>query len=181
MGAPTRSITAMSYLDDLSASLEARLATLDEEIAALESAREALAGDPALTNGARRPAGRPPRPTAESPQQRQPSARAGRTGSRRQPSAGAARTGSRRPALSQAELRSQVERLLQDAPEGLSAVTLAKRVNAGYGQVLALLRELESDGQIRRAGARRTSLWRLVSEEELIAERAAELERLAGA
>jgi hypothetical protein len=49
-------------------------------------------------------------------------------------------------------------------------VTLAKRVNAGYGQGLALLRELESHGQIRRAGARRTSLWRLVSEEELIAD-----------
>jgi transposase len=70
--------------------------------------------------------------------------------------------------------------MLRESTEGLSATALSKRVEAGYAQVLELLRRLEREGEVRRTGARRTSLWRLVTDEERIAERAAELESLAG-
>ena len=75
----------------------------------------------------------------------------------------------------------ELQAMLGDAGEGLSAITIAKRSAAGYNRVLGLLRELEAAGEIRRTGSRRTSLWRLITDEERIAERAAELERLAAA
>jgi hypothetical protein len=78
-------------------------------------------------------------------------------------------------------LEGALEAMLGEAGEGLSASTIAKRSNVAYGQVLELLRALESAGKIRRTGTRRTSLWRLISDEEWIAERAAELERLSAA
>ena len=58
----------------------------------------------------------------------------------------------------------------------MSAGALAEQAGAGYGRVLALLRELEAAGRVRRTGARRSTLWRLVTDEERIAQRAAELE-----
>ncbi|MFZ0087926.1 MAG: hypothetical protein WAL63_00375 [Solirubrobacteraceae bacterium] len=72
----------------------------------------------------------------------------------------------------------RLETMLSEAPDGLSAVTIATRADAGYDQVLALLKQLERDGRLRRTGARRTSRWRLITDEERIAERAAELARL---
>jgi hypothetical protein len=78
-------------------------------------------------------------------------------------------------------LAGRLEAMLRDAEDGLSAITISKRSNAGYNQVLSLLRELEGSGQVRRSGTRRTSLWRLITDEERIAERAAELERLSAA
>jgi hypothetical protein len=68
--------------------------------------------------------------------------------------------------------------MLDASSEGMSAISISKESGAGYNQVLGLLRELEASGTIRRTGMRRTSLWRLVTDEERIAERAAELERL---
>jgi hypothetical protein len=59
---------------------------------------------------------------------------------------------------------------------GLSAVAIAKRGNSSYGRVRSQLRDLEAAGRIRSSGSRRTSLWRLVTDEERITERAAELE-----
>jgi hypothetical protein len=74
-----------------------------------------------------------------------------------------------------------LEELLGQAEEGLSAVTIAKRSSASYRQVLELLGELERAGKVRRVGARRTTLWRLISDDEWIAQRTAELERIATA
>jgi hypothetical protein len=65
--------------------------------------------------------------------------------------------------------------VLEGETAGLSAVTIAERANASYNQVLELLRERERGGEVRRSGTRRTSLWRLITDEERIAERAAEL------
>lgn len=75
-------------------------------------------------------------------------------------------------------LLGKLEVMPRDAAEGLSSVTISKRSDAGYNEVLAFLRELESAGQARRTGTRRTSLslWRLITDEERIAERAAELD-----
>ena len=70
-----------------------------------------------------------------------------------------------------------LERLLADTSAGLSANAIAERAGAGYDPTLKLLRELEAAGQVRRSGSRRSTVWRLVTDEERIAERAAELER----
>jgi hypothetical protein len=78
-------------------------------------------------------------------------------------------------------LAGKLEAMLRESEAGLSAITISKRSNAGYSQVLGLLRDLEGTGQVRRSGTRRTSLWRLVTDEERIAERAAELEALSAA
>lgn len=71
--------------------------------------------------------------------------------------------------------------MLAVAASGLSATEIAQEAEAGYNGILALLRRLESAGRVRRTGSRRTTLWRLITDEERIAERAAELERAASA
>ena len=71
-----------------------------------------------------------------------------------------------------------LERLLADAPAGLSANAVAQEAGAGYSRTLKLLHELEAAGQVRRSGARRSTVWQLITDEERIAQRAAELERL---
>ncbi len=66
---------------------------------------------------------------------------------------------------------------MADACAGLSANAIAKQANASYGRTLKLLHELEAAGQVRRSGARRLTVWQLITDEERIAARAAELER----
>jgi hypothetical protein len=70
-----------------------------------------------------------------------------------------------------------LEELLGNTPTGLSANAIAQQVGAGYQRTLALLHELEAAGQVRRSGSRRSTVWQLITEEEHIARRAAELER----
>jgi len=74
-----------------------------------------------------------------------------------------------------------LERLLADTSAGLSAKAIAAQAGAGYNRTLKLLGELEAAGQVRRSGSRRSTVWRLITDEERIAERAAELELLRGA
>jgi hypothetical protein len=93
--------------------------------------------------------------------------------------AGANAAGARR--FVEVLLAGKLEAMLLESEDGLSAITISKRSNAGYNQVLNLLRELEGSGQVRRFGTRRTSRWRVVTDEERIAERAAELEALSAA
>ena len=70
-----------------------------------------------------------------------------------------------------------LERLLADTSAGLSANAIAEQAGGGYNPTLKLLRKLEEAGQVRRSGSRRSTMWRLVSDEERTAEREAELER----
>jgi DNA-binding MarR family transcriptional regulator len=72
----------------------------------------------------------------------------------------------------------QIEGLLQESEDGLSLVALARRVGVSEAKVSDRLRSLERSGEVRRSGPRRTSLWRRVTDEERIAERAAELARV---
>ena len=152
---------AMPSLDQLRESIEARLAELHSEVASLEKAQAALHGE---QRGNETPADA-----------------TGKSASRvrRRPAGGAnngraTRARAKRPpaVLGAGDL----EAILRDADVGLNAATIAKRSDAGYNQVLDLLRTLERDGQVRRTGARRTTLWHLISDEERIAKRAAELE-----
>jgi hypothetical protein len=72
----------------------------------------------------------------------------------------------------------EIEGLLRESEDGLSLVALARRVGVSEAKVSDRLRSLERTGEVRRSGPRRTSLWRLVTDEERIAERAAELARV---
>jgi hypothetical protein len=59
--------------------------------------------------------------------------------------------------------------------DGMTTAELAKATRGRPLQVLALLRELESADQIRRSGQRRGTRWHLITDEDRIAARAAEI------
>jgi hypothetical protein len=61
-----------------------------------------------------------------------------------------------------------LERLLADTSAGLSANAIAKQAGAGYARTLKLLHELEAAGQVRRSGARRSTVWQLITDEDRI-------------
>ena len=84
----------------------------------------------------------------------------------------------RRQSAGSAVQAESLERLLADTPAGLSANAIAKQASAGYSRTLKLLHELEGAGRVRRSGSRRSSVWQLITDEDRIAQRAAELERL---
>jgi hypothetical protein len=66
--------------------------------------------------------------------------------------------------------------LLNGSP-GMSTSQLAQATNGKPDQILALLRELENNSQIRRTGQRRGTRWHLITDEDRIAARAAEIAR----
>jgi hypothetical protein len=191
----------MSSLDQIRDSIDARITELTNEIAALGAARAALQGSTPVRTPPTTSAKRAVRPKRRRPAKADTAVsdtrRAGNTsnagnganGSAETRAASVDRSPKRRararaktaktPKAVEALLAGELETMLGGAEDGLSAITISKRSNAGYNRVLALLRELESAGQVRRTGSRRTSLWRLITDEERVAERAAELERLA--
>ena len=59
--------------------------------------------------------------------------------------------------------------------DGLTTSALAKQANADPRQVLPLLKELEGAGSVRRTGERRATRWHVITDEDRIKERAAEL------
>jgi hypothetical protein len=139
----------MTSVEQLVQSINARLEQVNGEIEALSRARQEL-----LANGA--------------------------ASARRTPTPARLRTG--RSAQKQQSQRStevapagKLHRLL-GATNGLSTAALAEQANAHAAQVLPLLREMEAAGRVRRTGARRGTRWHAVaSEEEWIAQRAADL------
>ncbi|MGA2014339.1 MAG: hypothetical protein ABSH51_27945 [Solirubrobacteraceae bacterium] len=193
----------MADISALVASIDTRLDQLAAQISTLEHARTALqartlmaasaaprvAG--AAAKRARRPASpttkpttapaRPARPAA-APKLSVPPATGEKTRTTppapRRRAAGAGTRGKRSGSSLSAD---QLQRVLADARSGLSAGAIAEQAGASYNRVLALLRELESSGTIRRTGSRRSTLWLLITDEDRIAQRAAELERLMGA
>jgi hypothetical protein len=76
---------------------------------------------------------------------------------------------------SQVMLTGQVERILGESADGLSTSAIADQGGADPSQVLSLLRDLETAGQVRRTGERRGTRWHLITDEDRIAERAAQL------
>jgi len=192
----------MSDIPQLLAAIDRRLADLAAEITVLEAAKAALDGP--RTDG-RVPAratdttttGSRPRPTH--PRRIPPPAATASATSADTPapvvaarddgSARTAKRATRRLAATPTRARrggalvraETLERLLADTSAGLSANAIAEQTGAGYNPTLKLLRDLEAAGQVRRSGSRRTTVWRLITDEERIAERAAELERRRGA
>jgi hypothetical protein len=188
----------MSNIPQLLAAIDIRLADLAAEIAALESARAALdgprtigrspAGATDAVAGRSRPGTRRPRRTpsptltvrAASGITPEPATSVRTGGSAATPkrlTPKAAANGTRRRRVGVAVGSETLERLLADTSRGLSASAIAEQAGAGYDPTLKLLRGLEAAGQVRRSGSRRSTVWRLVTDEERIAERAAELER----
>lgn len=68
----------------------------------------------------------------------------------------------------------KLELLLADTG-GLTTSALAEQTNGNRDQVLTLLRELETAGRIRRSGQRRSTRWHVITDEDRVAQRAAEL------
>jgi hypothetical protein len=59
--------------------------------------------------------------------------------------------------------------------EGMSTGALATATQGDPAQILALLKEQERAGEVRRTGTRAATRWHVVTDEERIAARAAEL------
>lgn len=180
----------MFSLDSLVASIDWRLDELRAEIDQLQTARAALESSRVAAVNARdgtirsrsrsrrvRPAGPVQRP-ATSPANEDPTGRERAPQARGARGSRPARNGARRSAVG--SLRPEdLEQILSAEAAGLSAGVIAERAGVGYQAMLRLLRELEASGRVRREGSRRSTRWRLLSDEDRIAERAAELELLA--
>src|SRR5579875_1459044 len=159
----------MPFIEQLVRSIDGRLEALQGEIASLEEARLAL-----LSNGSP-----PTSAAAGSPSSRaQGETRRGRgrsTGERRRSTGQrGARTGARGGTRNAERLPQAVEQILTDS-DGLSAPELAERAGARRDQVLEFLRELESSRRARRSGHGRGTRWHLMTEEDWIRQRAADL------
>ncbi len=180
----------MSEIPQLLAAIDSRLAEIAGEITVLESAKAALAGPSTIgrssagatdasTARPRRPR-RIPSPTPTEP------AASGRTPDlvisvhEDESPATPERSTTKKTRRRRAGVKVGTEtlkRLLADTSGGLSANAIAAQAGASYNPTLTLLRKLEAAGQVRRSGSRRSTLWWPVTDDERIAERAAELER----
>lgn len=140
----------MAASDEIRESIERRLRDLATEIEALTAAREAL-----IERHARE---------ASESSSRRPGSRRGASRRRR------ARSAQAREVVPAGKL----ELLLSNSGDS-TTTALAERANAERGQVLTLLQELEAAGRVRRMGQRRGTRWRLITDEDRIEQRAAEL------
>jgi hypothetical protein len=152
----------MSNIDQIIADIDARIALLLKDIAPLEAARDALDGKNSPRRG-RKPGGRPP--TRGRPAERARSA---------QP-ANARRVRPKPTKRTAVVAAGQLELLLASS-DGLTTRALAEQANGERAQVLRLLREMERAGNVRRTGERRGTRWHLITDEDRIQARAAELE-----
>jgi hypothetical protein len=189
----------MPSLDEIHESIEARLSQLGEEIASLEAARAALNGSNARTTSARNAAARTA--TKRSKHARAASSARGqtnvsqaatdtagagaaakateatttRTAANATPARRTRRSSGQRSKRVEVLLAGKLEALLGESESGLSVAAIVERSGARDAQVRDLLRELDGTGRVRRTGAGRGTRWRVVTDEERIAERAAEL------
>jgi hypothetical protein len=142
----------MPTINEILDSIDSRLRDLNEQIDALTAARTALDGNDAQTQ-------KPPR--------------------RRPSTAGPPRVSQRRRRPKRVRAvevvpAGKLELLLAES-DGLTTSALAEKANGARAQVLILLRELETAGRIRRTGERRSTRWHVITDEERIQARAAEL------
>ena len=142
----------MTFIEQLHQSIETRLQELRAEISKIEEARNAL------NNGTSKPPGTKT------------------NGSSRRPATARAKSKLRRRRQKAQVLGAdQLERILAESSDGLSTSAIAEQGGADPAQVLTLLRELEKAGEVRRTGARRGTRWHLITDEDRVAQRAAEL------
>jgi DNA-binding transcriptional ArsR family regulator len=146
----------MSAVEEIRELLQSQLEAIDREVVALRATLETLEPDASVrATDTRRPdkalaAVNPKRPRK--------------------------RSATTRPRTAEVVPLGKLEQLLGSTSEGLSAAALAKRTNGSPDQIRALLKDLEAAGKVRRTGQRRGTRWRVITDEDWIAERAAELE-----
>jgi len=109
----------------------------------------------ALANGSAKPAAPEPRPTEVKPR--------------------------RRRQKLQVLTVEQLQLILSESADGLSTAAIAEQGHADPAQVLTVLRKQEAAGQVRRSGERRGTRWHLITDDDRIADRAAELAARSGA
>ena len=175
-------------VDELVSAIADRITQAEAEIAALESARASLLGDGSSRQPARRGARRKSRTVASGAEATPPASET--TSEPKSPSSEAAaperppsrsRRSRRKPATSASAgatgelLAGKLEAMLRTAEDGVTASAIASAAKARPAQVRELLQDLQDKGQIRQTGRGRGTRWRLVSDEERIAQRAAEL------
>jgi hypothetical protein len=141
----------MPTIEQLIQTIDGRIREVNREIASLQDARSALTSNGDKPTMLREPAAKPRR-------------RATRRAPRRQPTR-----------KTEVLLPETAERMLI-ASDGLTTAGLAEEAAADRDQVLALLRELENVGRVRRTGERRGTRWHAITDDDRIQERAAELE-----
>jgi hypothetical protein len=137
-------------IDEIVTSIEQRLLLAADEVAHLQRARDALTDAPS------------PDPVPDPPTRRQ--ARAGTT-QKRPPAT---------KRVADAVPLPKLIALLTDS-EGLSTRELVAASGGSSAQILSLLKEREAAGDVRRSGTRATTRWHLVTDEDRIAARVAEL------
>lgn len=188
----------MSSLEEIRTSIEARIADAQREISSLETARRALRGDRATVPRATRSRAGGTGENTRGPKSRKAARQTKRQKRVGEPDASAvpASTGASAPradaprkprprpgrrAQKSVEVLAagKLEAMLREAQQGLSAVAIAKAANARASQVRELLDDRQAAGEVRRVGTGRGTRWRLITDEERVAERAAELEQLA--
>jgi hypothetical protein len=143
----------MNTTTEIVESIDARLELIQREIEALGAARAALNGDSPGAQALEAAGGTDPAPKP---------ARASRRRRRK-----------RKPAT-EVVPAGKLELLLAGT-DGLTTTVLAERANGARDQVLTLLRELEAAGRVRRTGVRRSTRWHVITDDDRIAERAAQL------
>lgn len=149
---PAHTIAGMTIptIEDLISSIDSRLRQLHREIEQLGQARAAL------LNGSAQP-----EPNVEPKPQRKPRAR------------------TRRPQKAEATKPEVVPagKLLAvlNGSDGHTTAQIAKITNGDANQLLELLKEMEQQGDVKRSGERRATRWHLITDEDRIAERAAEI------
>jgi hypothetical protein len=190
----------MSDIPQLVAAIDSRLADIAADIVALDAAKAELVvprtageGSAIATGPTATPSRRPRRRPTRSPKPPPPASPTGTpkpggaaqgngsTTTRKRSTTKRAATVTRPRSGGGAVGAETLERLLADTAAGLSANAIATQTGAAYSRTLKLLRELEAAGRVRRSGSRRSTVWRLITDEERITERAAELERRSSA
>jgi hypothetical protein len=164
----------MPDIQELVTSIDGRLAEAKKEIVSLEAALASLSGQPRAARTSRATKSETSSPRASPPPSRlSPST----NGSAPEPQAQSPKPARKERAKSAKRLvpAGKLEVLL-GASEGVTTASLAEHASGDRNQVLSLLRELEAAGRVRRSGERRGTRWHLITDEDRIAARAAELE-----
>jgi hypothetical protein len=170
----------MSHVTELVTSIDERLAQSRAEIASLEAALAAFdtpampVGEPQPTRG-QLTAVAPISTTGHRPRS------ANRTPTQSQPGPSRSRP---RQFAHDGDVDAERLQALLGEHDGLTTTAIAQHTAASRIRILAVLRRLETDGQIRRTGVRRSTRWHVITDEDRIAQRAAQLasqSRAAGA
>lgn len=168
----------MRDTEEVIKAIDGHLKQLADEITALQTARSALSTGMARPARPRKPAARRrrARPAPAAPDANAPTeAQAAVPTPDETPASVATPTRPRRSRKPRTRVTPDQFEALLGAGEGLTTADLAQQSGANRDQVLTLLRDLEAAGQIRRTGQRRSTRWHLITDEDRIAQRAAEL------